>query len=223
MIPAYSESLLEDAMTSLAIAFDYSVHHLDVNAEHFVGMFMTTGYANRFGRGDSSIISGLSGIEMACRVLGKEPVVPDTPTTPGEDYWCGWILAYYQWRTGLPFSTIIKQLPLKNLRGLYPKLHQTSEERASQELDSIIIPGIPGLKELRILCSYTQKKLSEASGVNLRTLQQYESGARDLSEASGTTLLKLSRALCCRMEDLIIPSELKAEYGHRMGRPRPVT
>ncbi|MBQ1628436.1 MAG: helix-turn-helix transcriptional regulator, partial [Treponema sp.] len=34
----------------------------------------------------------------------------------------------------------------------------------------------------------TQKELSELSGVNLRTLQQYETGAKDINMASGKSI-----------------------------------
>lgn len=49
----------------------------------------------------------------------------------------------------------------------------------------------------------TQKRLSEESGVNLRTLQQYETGAKDINKASANTLGALSKVLWCRMEDLM--------------------
>ena len=37
------------------------------------------------------------------------------------------------------------------------------------------------LQHLRKLAGLTQKQLSELSGVNLRTLQQYETGAKDIN------------------------------------------
>lgn len=39
--------------------------------------------------------------------------------------------------------------------------------------------------------------------MNLRTLQQYEIRAKDINKAAGATLLSLSRALGCRVEDLL--------------------
>ena len=49
----------------------------------------------------------------------------------------------------------------------------------------------------------TQKKLSEKSGVNLRTLQDYEQGKRDINGVRGITLYKLAQALECKIEDLL--------------------
>lgn len=59
------------------------------------------------------------------------------------------------------------------------------------------------LQTLRRLCGYSQRILSEKSGVNLRTLQQYESRAKDINKAAGGTLFSLSRVLGCRIEDLL--------------------
>ena len=59
------------------------------------------------------------------------------------------------------------------------------------------------IKELRAKNRMSQSQLAAASGVNVRMIQKYEQGAQDINKASGETLLKLSRALGCRMEDLM--------------------
>lgn len=55
----------------------------------------------------------------------------------------------------------------------------------------------------RRLLGYTQSMLAQKSGVSLRTIQQYESHARDISKASGQTLMMLARALECSVEDIV--------------------
>ena len=59
------------------------------------------------------------------------------------------------------------------------------------------------LAELRKRRGITQKELAEKSGVNLRTLQEYDNRAMDINRATGGTLTALSRALGCQMEDLL--------------------
>lgn len=59
------------------------------------------------------------------------------------------------------------------------------------------------LKELRNRTNLTQKELAEKASVSLRMVQKYEQGEKDLNKAKGITLYKLSKALGCRMEDLI--------------------
>ena len=50
---------------------------------------------------------------------------------------------------------------------------------------------------------YSQKMLSQRSGVSLRMIQQYEQGAKDIRKASASGLLALAGTLHCDMEDLI--------------------
>jgi transcriptional regulator with XRE-family HTH domain len=47
--------------------------------------------------------------------------------------------------------------------------------------------------------------LARKSGINLRTLQQYESGAKDINKASVTTLKALADTLGVGMEELMEP------------------
>ena len=64
------------------------------------------------------------------------------------------------------------------------------------------------LKQIRESKNMTQSKLSEISGVNLRTLQDYEQGHKDINKVAGITLYKLAQALECNVEDLL---EIKKE------------
>lgn len=59
------------------------------------------------------------------------------------------------------------------------------------------------LQYQRTLAGFTQAKLSELSGVNIRMIQHYEQGIKDINKAQGITLYKLAKALGCQMEDLI--------------------
>ena len=51
----------------------------------------------------------------------------------------------------------------------------------------------------------SQTALAAESGVPLRQIQLFEQGQRDINKTSAATLKQLSKALCCRMEDLIEP------------------
>lgn len=59
------------------------------------------------------------------------------------------------------------------------------------------------LKKIREKRGLSQSQLSELSGVSLRMIQGYEQGEKNINKASGIILYNLSRALRCRMEDLI--------------------
>ena len=60
-----------------------------------------------------------------------------------------------------------------------------------------------GLREIRKQKYMTQKELAQISGVNFRSLQDYEQGHKRLSSASGDVLLRLSTVLGCTIEDLL--------------------
>ena len=59
------------------------------------------------------------------------------------------------------------------------------------------------LQILRKNCGLSQRALSEKSGVNLRTLQQYEIRAKDINKATGETLLALATVIGCSITDLM--------------------
>ena len=61
-----------------------------------------------------------------------------------------------------------------------------------------------GLREIRQSRNLTQKELAQRSGVNFRSMQDYEQGHKKLTFASGDTLLRLSTVLGCTVEDLLL-------------------
>ena len=61
-----------------------------------------------------------------------------------------------------------------------------------------------GLREIRKSRNITQKELAKRSGVNFRSLQDYEQGHKKLSSASGDIIMRLSTVLGCTAEDLML-------------------
>lgn len=64
------------------------------------------------------------------------------------------------------------------------------------------------LKDIRLSRGLSQSQLAEKSGVNLRTLQQYEQGSRDINGASLSSLADLCIALNCNLPDILTDEEL---------------
>lgn len=64
------------------------------------------------------------------------------------------------------------------------------------------------LKNIRDNAGLSQSQLSEKSGVNVRMIQHYEQGVKDINKAQAITLFKLAQALDTNMENLI---EIKKE------------
>lgn len=59
------------------------------------------------------------------------------------------------------------------------------------------------LKEIRESKGITQKALAEMSGVNPRTVQNFEQGKNDIRLAAVIKVYALAKALDCTVEDLI--------------------
>ena len=59
------------------------------------------------------------------------------------------------------------------------------------------------LQTVRKQRGMTRRELAEKSGVNFRSLQDYEQGHKKLSSAGGDTLLRLVSVLGCHIEELL--------------------
>ena len=66
-----------------------------------------------------------------------------------------------------------------------------------------------GLKQLRTAAKMTQSTLAKTSGVNFRSLQDYEQGHKPLLSAGGEVLLRLASALGCSVEELLLSDEIR--------------
>ena len=210
MIRAYDEKYLDDAMKNLGEAVDFAVNACGITMEKFLELFLATGYASAFEKGVPKVVSGLSGTELVCEIINKSGLGMLLPTQQSEydyspEYWCGWIIAFYQWKTGMSFNDIFANISAQEIEKLYPTLHEASEEKAADTINALIQrkTKTTKLQMLRKNCGYSQKELSVKSGVNLRTLQQYELRAKDINKAASGTLLALSKVLGCSIEDLL--------------------
>ena len=112
MICAYDKVYLDKARTALGRMLDFAVYDLNYSLADFFALFISSGVAERFGRGDFTLLVGKSGVEIAYEVLDNagidyERVTVNYTTNRSEEYWTGWALAYYQWETALSFDNIV--------------------------------------------------------------------------------------------------------------------
>ena len=210
MIHAYDSQYLDDAMKCLGEAMDYAVNSCQLDMDRFLELFIGSGYAAQFAAGVPKYVSGISGTELVMDVLTRSGTDMDFPQAQVDydyspQYWCGWILAYYQWFTGRSFKEIQKHISMQEIEKLYPTLHEASEKKFVDTINRMIRKKNPPtrLQTQRKIFGYTQRELAEKVGVNLRTLQQYEIRAKDINKAAGATLLSLAKILGCRVEDLL--------------------
>ncbi len=215
MIHAYSEFYLNDAKQNLAELFDYAITTCNFDADVFAMMFISSGYADKFERGNPAIVAGMSGIELARRVIAyaypkREFAEKIHREERSEAYWAGWALAEYQWITGKRFKDIFARISMSFIIEMYPVYHEMDIGHFIEEMNRRYHEtGMDTrLKIIRENRGVSQAELANLSGVKLRSIQMYEQKVNDIDKAQAGTVYKLSRVLGCTVEDLLENPEL---------------
>lgn len=210
MIHAYSESYLNDAKQNLAEFFDYAIIGCKYDANLFSKLFVQSGYADKFERGNPAIIAGMSGIELAKKVITyayPNWKFPERKFSGDRSnvYWAGWALAEYQWATCKRFKDIFSRISLAEIISMYSVYHQMDIEHfiegMNKKYDSV--EQETRLKMIRENREISQTELARLSGVSIRSIQMYEQKVNDIDKAQAGTVYKLSRVLGCTIEDLL--------------------
>ncbi len=210
MIHAYDKIYLDKARTMLARMLDFAVYDLEYDIADFFSMFIKSEWAERFEKGESSVIAGKSGVELAYDVVEQVSgiTVRKKPNYAGNrsgEYWTGWALAYYQWETSLKFAEIEKYIPIKEITKLYIPYHEMDIRQFADKITELYktAKSETNLKLMRRRAGLNQKELSEQSGIPLRTIQQYEQGQKNINKAAAENIISLSKVLLCNPEDLL--------------------
>ena len=210
MIRAYRETYLSKAQSLLGDAFDYAVNVFGVPGDVFVKIFIANPICTRLENGDPSCVAAKNGIEIAAEIiadaLGEKKQIEIEPRLGrSEEYWIGWAVAYYQWYSDRKFSEIFKIYSFDDLKVLYHPLHEADISKFVDITEARIKSVFPetNLKRIRTAYGCSQAELAEMSGVGLRSIQMYEQRNKDINKASAESLLRISKVLGCRIEDLI--------------------
>ena len=210
MIHAYSESYLYDAKQNLAECFDYAISNCRFNADIFSRLFVQSGYADKFERGNPAIVSGISGIELAQEIIMYAYMNYKFPEKifseeRSEVYWAGWALAEYQWATCRRFKDIFSRIPLSEIVSMYSVYHEMDimkfVEAINEKWDQYYTET--NLKRLRKIAGLSQRELADLSGVALRQIQLLEQKKRNINHTRAIDVLKIGKVLGCKSEDLL--------------------
>ena len=210
MTHAYSESYVSNAKDRLSSFFDYAINDCRLDSDWITVLFVNTGFAEQFERGNPAYLVGMSGIELARAVIQQaygeksfaEPTYAENCTP---EYWAGWALAEYQWYTGKRFQDIFERIPLSKIIAMYAVYHEMDISSFIETMDEWYnaVERDTKLKRIRESRGLSQAELAEKSGVNLRNIQMYEQKKNDIDKAQAQTLYKISRVLGCEIEDLL--------------------
>lgn len=207
---AYPEIYLNRAMATMGDMFDYAINDCQIPGGEFVKMFVSSNVCKRMENGEINYLAGKSGVEIVVECIyetsGKAIMTePQERYNRSAEYWCGWAVCYYQWRSKRKYAEIFGAVSYEELLSLYPTLHETSEEKLFEVLDEKIraVYSETNLKRIRTAYGCSQRELAEGSGVNLRSIQMYEQRNKDINKAQTDTVYCLAKALGCAIEDLL--------------------
>lgn len=209
MTCAYSEVFLDDAMDNLGSAVEYAVLSAGLSGQEFLDLFVVSGIADEFGRGNVTYTSGMSGIELAKKVMtriGKRPLPDAEPMCCdySPEYWIGWILAYYQWQSGRSFQQIFGFLKYESIANLYRVLHEADPDKAVATFNEIKESSPrTNLAKRRTARKFSQSQLAQATGISTRSIQLYEQRQNDINHAQYNHLQALARVLNCSIDDIL--------------------
>lgn len=206
----YPLMYLSKAQATLGDAFDYGINIYGVPGSDFVKLFLVSSVSKRLEMGDTVYLLGKSGIEVALDIFEEAgmtvPVMePMLRYGRSREYWIGWILAYYQWCSGLRYGEIFRLVSFADMEKMYETLHEADPSKFRDILDARRreVGGETRLREMRRRYGLTQAALAERSGVSLRSIQMYEQRNKDINKAGAETVYRLSKVMGCRSEDLL--------------------
>lgn len=209
MIHAYDKDYLYHAQNNFGHMIDFAVNTCEFGLNEYFKMFLASNVCCQFEIGNPAYIAGRTGCELVRMVIeeicDKEIQQEDVmyiDRTP--EYWLGWSLAYYVWEKNQKFSYVLEAVKPECLIGMYDTLHEADISKFVINVDSILTDYYKqsAIARFRAYANMTQSMLAEKSGINVRIIQSYEQGMRDIRKAQFDTVIKLAKALACEPEEL---------------------
>jgi len=197
-------------MKNLGNMFDFAVNFYKYPGNKVLDIFISSGIAVEFERGNPNYIAGRSGPELIYELIGYKKNKTHNKhynfsLAKSAEYWCGWILAYYQWYYNTTFTQIRTNLMFQDLLNLFPALHETDKQKAAEVIRKRILTNSSPtkLQISRKAAGLSQADLAMLSGVSLRSIQMYEQRNKNINKAQADTLRALGRTLFLPIEELI--------------------
>lgn len=203
MTHAYNKIYLDDVMKNIAAVVDIGINALEIDADDFVEIFVSSEVAAGIENAVPDMLAGKSATEMLSIILNKKVDYNTVPTDRTPEYWAGWILARVQWELNKTFGDILSFIPLSSLIALYYPYHEADDNKTIDLFRKHFREKEPPLKTMRKLRKLTQEQLAMLSGVNVRSIRSYEQGDNDILKAQAETLQLLAHTLDCSIEDLL--------------------
>lgn len=207
---AYYDGYVTDAQETLGNMMDYAVNSCGKDPDEIFVMFLNSGLAEQFEKGNPRYVAGMSGAELAkevvLKVTGQELEEPEEfYLDKSAEYWCGWILAYYQWCTCRSFRKIHQIISITDIMNMYPTHHEADVERFIETVNGIYTKRHDKtyLQQIRENAGMSRKELSVQTGINEQVIEKLESDFNIIGKTDASVVFCLAQAIGCRMEDLM--------------------
>lgn len=143
MARAYKKTYLNGAMRNLGVMLDCGVRKYGYPISDFYDKFLSCDVSRQFANGNPRYLVGLSGAELADMVVQESgsPISEKNDGTyiVGPEYWAGWVLAYYQWRSRRSFAYMQRKgLGINKVMSMYNPLHEADLTKFANVADGII-------------------------------------------------------------------------------------
>lgn len=138
MKSAYDESYLSDAQKNLGFFFQFLLCNMRFDADAAQKVFLDSIIPEQIQIANPDFLCGKSGYELAIVALNGQDVSKQIdealkePFYPAAEYWCGYVLAFCQWKNNIPFAEILKNCPLSKILDAYHLLHEADITKAEQ-------------------------------------------------------------------------------------------
>lgn len=142
----YHSYYLNDVQREMGILFHiaFSIRDDFSNTEQFVYWFLRSKAVKGIEGWHPHWLGGSSGVEWYLEILDDAGITytkvefDRMEYIPDDAYWCGWIIAYYQWLNGIQFKEILKPGIITELFSRYNPLHEADEHVAVDVLDMLL-------------------------------------------------------------------------------------
>lgn len=208
MIHAYSELYIEGVMIKLGDMLEYACIDCAYDLDAFWQLFLRSRVSIGIENGNPKYIAGMSGVELAQIVMEEvdyntDFAEPSWNSNRSDIYWCGWVLAYYQWYCAVSFKIISEKLTLRMLRKMYGTLHEADIHKCIDVLDNMAIINVRHtVREWRQIRNWTQNELAQRAQLDISQIQRLEYGERKLENMTLKAALNIANALGVRIEQI---------------------
>ncbi|WP_317396521.1 hypothetical protein [Faecalicoccus pleomorphus] len=135
---------LEHKSDQLGIFFDALLNVYGFTPQEAQDLFLDSKYPDLIDDNDATVILGLSGLNLYNKIqwsdthrdIDYDLYDKSRYFYKSEEYWAGWILAYYQDHTQRTFQEIFQHLPLETIIGYYYPYHEADVSKSYSIFDA---------------------------------------------------------------------------------------